>query len=73
LNNVVQNEPIRERDKSMYGMIQAIGTEKGKPFKPTKEWNAIYKDGAQCTFEYLQETFVTPGEGLIPFYGGDSE
>jgi hypothetical protein len=70
---VIQNEPIRERDKSMYGMIEAIGIEKGKPFKPTKEWNAIYKDGAQCAFEYLQETFVTPGEGLIPFYGGDSE
>jgi hypothetical protein len=73
INNVVQNEPIRERDKSMYGILQAIGIQKGEPFEPTEEWNAIYHDGAQCAFDYLQESFVTPGGGLTPFYGGDSE
>jgi hypothetical protein len=73
LNNVIQNEPIRERDKSMLGLLAAIGIEKGKPYKPTKEWVSIYKDGAQCAFEYLQETFVTPGGGLVPYYGGDNQ
>ena len=73
LNNVIQNEPIRERDKSMLGLLAAIGIEKGKPFKPTKEWVSIYKDGAKCAFDYLQETFVTPGGGLVPYYGGDSQ
>ena len=73
LNNVVQNEPIRERDKSMYGLLKAIGVQKGEPYEPTEEWNAIYKDGAQCAFEYLQETFVTPGGGLTPYYGDDNQ
>ena len=73
LNNVIQNEPIRERDKSMLGLLAAIGIEKGKPYKPTKEWVSIYKDGAKCAFDYLQETFVTPGGGLVPYYGGDSQ
>jgi hypothetical protein len=73
LNNVVQNEPIRERDKSMLGLLAAIGIEKGKPFKPTEEWVSIYQDGAKCAFDYLQEKFVAPGEALVPFYGKDNQ
>ncbi|MFV2035712.1 MAG: DUF1254 domain-containing protein, partial [Halocynthiibacter sp.] len=50
--NVVQSEPIRERDKAMYGILSEIGIEKGKPFEPTDEWVGIYEDGAQCAFDY---------------------
>jgi len=73
LNNVIQNEPVRERDKSMLGLLAEIGIKKGKPFKPNAEWTAIYEEGAQCAFDYLQEKFVTPGGGLVPYYGGDSQ
>lgn len=71
--NVVQNEPIRERDMSMYGMLKLINIEKGKPFDTSEEWTSIYIDGAQCAFEYLQERFFTPGVLLAPFYGDDNQ
>jgi len=73
IHAIVQLEPARERDKSMFGLLSAIGIEKGKPFEPTEEWKSIYVEAAGLTFEYLQETFVTPGGGLVPFYGEDSE
>jgi hypothetical protein len=71
--NIVQNEPIRERDKSMYGMLKLINIEKGKPFDTSSEWTSIYIDGAQCAFDYLQERFFTPGQVLAPFYGADNQ
>lgn len=70
--NIVQNEPIRERDKSMYGVLKAIGIEKGKPFDTSPEWTSIYIEGAQCAFEYLQELFFTPGALLAPFYDDEN-
>ena len=73
IHAIVQGEPARERDKSMLGMLAEIGIEKGKPFESSDEWTAIYEDGARCAFDYLQETFVTPGGGLVPYYGEDSE
>ena len=41
IHGIVQSEPARERDKSMFGLLSAIGIEKGKPFEPTKEWKSI--------------------------------
>ena len=73
LNTVVQNEPVRERDKSVYGLLREIGIEKGKPFEPTEEWVSIYRDGAKCAFDYLQDIFFTPGKLLVPYYGGGSQ
>jgi hypothetical protein len=73
INRIVQLQPARERDKSMFGLLSAIGIKKGQPFEPTEEWKSIYEEGAGLAFEYLQETFVTPGRGLLPFYGDDSE
>jgi hypothetical protein len=73
INGFVQMEPARERDKSMWALLTAIGIEKGKPFEPSEEWQSIYEEAAGLAFAYLQETFVTPGSGLLPFYGEGSE
>lgn len=73
LNNVIQSEPVRERDKAMIGLLRTIGIEKGKTFEPTEEWTAIYKDGAQCVFRYLQDIFNTPGKLLVPYYSDDNQ
>lgn len=67
--NVVQGEPIREKDKAMYGLLRAIGIEKGQPFNPTDEWVAIYEDGAKCAFNYMQDRWLTPNVMLVPFNG----
>jgi hypothetical protein len=72
IDAIFQTEPARERDKSMFALLHAIGIKKGQPFAPTEEWKSIYKEAAGLAFAYLQETFVTPGNGLLPFYGGDS-
>lgn len=71
--NVVQNEPIRERDKAMYGLLREIGIEKGKAFAPSDPWTAIYEEGARCAFDHLQDIFYTPGALLAPFYGEDNQ
>jgi hypothetical protein len=73
IHGIVQMEPARERDKSMFGLLTAIGIEKGKPFEPNEEWKSIYEEAAGLAFTYLQETFVTQGSGLLPFYGEGSE
>ncbi len=71
--NVVQNEPFRERDKAMVGLLREIGIEKGRPFEPTDEWIAIFEDGAQCAFDYLQDRWLTPGVMLRPFNEGQNQ
>jgi hypothetical protein len=68
--NVVQYEPIRERDKAMHGILRAIGIEKGVPFEPSEEWVAIYEDAAQCAFDYMQDKWLTPNVMLRPFNEG---
>jgi len=71
--NVVQNEPIREKDKAMYGVMRSIGIEKGIPFEPTEEWVSIYKDGAKCAFDYMQDLWVTPNVMLTPYNEGKNQ
>jgi hypothetical protein len=73
INNVIQNEPVRERDKAMLGVLAELGIEKDKPFEPSEEMVGVFEDAARCAFDYLQESFVTPGGGLVPFYGGNSQ
>jgi len=34
LDQVIQREPIDERDRFFHAMLQPLGMEKGKPFKP---------------------------------------
>ncbi len=67
--NVVQYEPIRERDKAMHGILRAIGIEKGVPFEPSEEWVAIYENAAKCAFDYMQDKWLSPNAMLRPFNG----
>lgn len=70
LAKFVNDEPIRERDKVMIGMLSSLGIEKGKPFKPdatmTKALNAAAKDA----YAIMQEGFVTPGKALAAWWPG---
>jgi hypothetical protein len=47
LSDVLQPEPIEERDKVMLGMLVPIGIEKGKPFDPTDRQKKILIEAAQ--------------------------
>jgi hypothetical protein len=46
LNEVVQREPIMERDRFFYAMLKPLGIEKGKPFHPDARQTKLLTDGA---------------------------
>jgi hypothetical protein len=68
LAKFINDEPIRERDKVMIGMLSSLGIEKGEPFKPeatiTKALNAAIKDA----YAIMQQGFVTPGKALTAWW-----
>lgn len=46
LADMINREPVAERDRFFLAMLQPLGIEKGKPFKPTKEQTAILTEAA---------------------------
>lgn len=46
INQLVQEEPVEERDRFMMEYLRFLGIEKGKPFKPTAEQTKILEQGA---------------------------
>jgi hypothetical protein len=68
LSKFVNDEPIRERDKVMIGMLSSLGIEKGKPFKPdamtTKALNAAVKDA----YRIMQAGWTTPRKALTAWW-----
>lgn len=46
LNDIIQREPIAERDRLIYAMLIPLGIEKGTAFKPTERQNRILEAGA---------------------------
>lgn len=67
---MVNEEPVRERDKVMMGMLASIGIERGKPFQPSantqKALDAALVDGRRI----MQRFFETPGQALTPWWQG---
>jgi hypothetical protein len=46
LDEVIQREPIAERDRFFHEMLRPLGIEKGKPFKPDARQTKILTDAA---------------------------
>jgi hypothetical protein len=46
LNEVVQNEPVMERDRLILAQLRFLGIEKGKPFEPDARQKKILEEGA---------------------------
>ena len=47
LNDIIQQEPVIEKFLPMYGLLQALGIEKGKDFKPDDRMKAILEKAAK--------------------------
>ncbi len=47
LSDLINEEPVLERDRMILGMLQPLGIEKGKPFNPTENQKKILIDAAQ--------------------------
>ncbi len=70
LAQFVNDEPVRERDKVMFGMLSSLGIRKGQPFAPDAAMRALLARAAQDAYRVMQHGFVTPGEALVPWWAG---
>jgi hypothetical protein len=61
ITELMNNEPLLERDKVMGGMLASIGIEKGKPFAPKGKVKQALEKASKDGFAYLEYTFETPG------------
>lgn len=70
LAQFLNDEPVRERDKVMVGMLSSLGIEKGKPFKPDAAMIKTLKGAAADAYALMQKGWVTPGQALTAWWSG---
>lgn len=47
LNNILQREPVLERDRFFMAMLKPLGIEKGKPYQPDERQQKLLSQGAE--------------------------
>lgn len=57
LNDILQREPVFERDRMIMAMLKPLGIEKGMPFSPDARQRKILEDGARMG-EMMAQTKV---------------
>jgi hypothetical protein len=65
---MVNEEPVRERDKVMLGMLASIGIERGKPFQPDANMQKTLDAALVDARRIMQNFFETPGKALSPWW-----
>ncbi len=73
INDVVQNNPIREKDRAIYSLLQSIGIKKGEAFDPTPVQKKAALEGLELAYSYMQKKFTTEGETVAPLWVKDGE
>ena len=73
INDVVQNNPIREKDRAIYSMLQSIGIKKGEEFNPTPTQKKAALEGLELAYAYMQKKFTTEGETVAPLWVKDGK
>jgi hypothetical protein len=71
IDRLVQEEPIREHDKAMIGMLAGIGIRKGQKFDPSPEVVAILEKAARDAQAYAIE-HIKSGESFASFWERES-
>jgi hypothetical protein len=66
LNTMIQEEMVAEQDMVAMGMLQTIGIEKGKPFKPTDKQRALLKSAANEAHEEFMYDVVNSSDPYWP-------
>lgn len=66
--DVVQNNPVREKDRAIYSMLQSIGIKKGEVFQPTPTQKKAALEGLELAYAYMQNKFTTEGETVAPLW-----
>jgi hypothetical protein len=67
---MVNEEPVRERDKVMLGMLTSIGIERGKKFEPDAKMQKTLDAAIVDARRIMQKFFETPGKALAPWWQG---
>jgi hypothetical protein len=67
---MVNEEPVRERDKVMMGMLASIGIERGKPFQPDAKTQKALDAALVDARRIMQHYFETPGRALASWWPG---
>jgi hypothetical protein len=67
---MVNEEPVRERDKVMMGMLASIGIERGKPFQPDAKTQKALDAALVDARRIMQHYFDTPGRALASWWPG---
>jgi hypothetical protein len=68
LDRFVQAEPCLARDKAMISMLESIGIEKGKPFRPDARTRGLLEDAAREARAWLDVRYEAAFS--TPFYEG---
>lgn len=67
---MVNEEPVRERDKVMMGMLASIGIERGKKFEPDAKTQQALDAALVDAKRIMQRYLETPGRALAPWWPG---
>jgi hypothetical protein len=67
---MVNEEPVRERDKVMMGMLASIGIERGKKFEPDAMTQQALDAALTDARRIMQRYFETPSRALTPWWPG---
>jgi hypothetical protein len=69
LNEVIQREPVEERDRLIMAQLKFLGIEKGKPFEPDARQKKILEDGV-IVGEAMAKANTTDKRVEPPFWEG---
>lgn len=70
LSDIINSEPVQERDRFFIAMLKPLGIEKGKPFNPTDRQKKILTQAASFGFRMSQTISMAPRTENIVAYKG---
>ena len=70
LSEVINDNPVEERDRFFMAMLKPLGIEKGKPFAPNERQKRILEEGARIGHAMAQVTSFNPRiPGVLAYEG----
>ena len=73
INDFIQANPVREKDKVMVNLLKDLGIKKGKDFNPTSQQKKAMQDGLDLAYASMQSFFTTEGKSMVPLWKGKSQ
>ena len=70
LAEIINSEPVQERDRFFMAMLKPLGIEKGKPFNPNERQKKILTQAADFGFRMAQTISMAPRTDDIVAYPG---